>query len=105
MLLPRRVQRCRGTSIVCATPMSFRRCLLPLPLPVCAVLASPAASGAPIILNFAGGGNPDENVLFQGAGVVHGPAAQVTGRTNQTSTLFDVTNLGGSNPNLIGQGG
>ena len=48
-----------------------------------------------------GGGNPAENLLFQGAGVVNGPATTVTGRTNTSGALLDVT----SNVDLIGDGG
>ncbi len=65
-----------------------------------------AAEATIIITSGSGGGNPDENLLFTGSGVVNGPAPTVVGRTNQTGTLVNVFSGSSSiNLNLIGSGG
>jgi hypothetical protein len=48
------------------------------------------ASASITIYDGAGGVQPDENIVFNGSGVVVGPGSTVTGRTNQNSYLLDM---------------
>jgi hypothetical protein len=48
------------------------------------------ASASITIFDGAGGVQPDENIVFNGSGVVVGPGDTVTGRTNQNSYLLDM---------------
>ena len=85
--------------------MSVSRNLLRWIVPVLAfagLAAAPAASRADFVFytsngDFQGGlhtfGLDDENVLFNGAGTISGPALTVTGRTNQSSQLIDITGI------------
>lgn len=71
-------------------------------------VASVSARADIIIQNLAGGGNPDENILFNGhvtdAGGNLGPATTVQGITNQSGLLLDIMS-GKGGPDLLGSGG
>lgn len=71
-------------------------------------IASTAARADIIINNSPGGGNPDENILFNGAvgaaGGFTGPGQTIQGVTNQSGLLLDIMS-GTGGPNLFGSGG
>jgi hypothetical protein len=60
-----------------------------------AFLLLPAVAGADLIVGsgLIGGSGDVENVLFNGSGVVLGPAYTLAGRTNQTSSLVNFTGM------------
>jgi len=55
------------------------------------VVCAPSAQASILFFDGPGAVQPEENLFFNGAGLIAGPAMTVTGRTNQTDTIFSLT--------------
>jgi hypothetical protein len=67
-----------------------------------ACVASATARADIIIQKTPGGGNPDENILFNNGGLNLGPGPTIEGITNQSGLKLDIMSGGG---NIVGSGG